>query len=109
MLNSIKDFELCLKVSNLAKFVYIYFSDTFNLIEIKELSKDSTFIADSLEVWYIKNKMQILVLDIFKNIKSLKFLYSKLNENLEDKINLPQLESLRIDDMKLLRNFTRLE
>lgn len=53
--------------------------------------------------------MQILVLDIFKNIKSLKFLYSKLNENLEDKINLPQLESLRIDDIKLLRNFTRLE
>lgn len=50
MLNSIKDFELCLKVSNLAKSFYIYFSDTFNLIEIKELSKDSTFIADSLEV-----------------------------------------------------------
>ena len=49
------------------------------------------------------------MLNVFQNIKSLTLERSRFVENSGYKINLPQLQSLTIDDMRLLKNFSKLQ
>ena len=49
------------------------------------------------------------MLNVFQNIKSLTLEWSRFVENSGLKINLPQLQSLTVDDMRLLKNFSRLQ
>ena len=49
------------------------------------------------------------MINLFQNIKRLTLEWSRFVENSGLKINLPQLKSLTVDDMRLLKNFSRLQ
>ena len=49
------------------------------------------------------------MLNVFQNIKTLKLERSRFVENSGLKINLPHLQSLTVDNMRLLKNFSKLQ
>ena len=96
-------------LSNLAKSIDL---DIFDKVgwKIKEFPPNYKSITDTLNVKFFKtNDIEIQVLNVFQNIKTLRLEFSHFVENSGQKINLPQLQSLKVDDMRLLKNFSKLQ
>jgi hypothetical protein len=96
-------------LSNLAKSIELYMDDEVNKWNVEEFPPNYKSITDTFIIWkFINNDIQIQVVNVFQNIKTLRLEFSHFVENSGYNINLPQLQSLKIDDMRVLKNFSRL-
>jgi hypothetical protein len=99
-------------VSNLAKSIVLGLTYLMDKWLIKKIPPNLKFFADTLDISHFKNNdIHIKVINLFPNIKTLK-VYSqslcKISET-DLKINLPRLQSLKINDSRLLKYFSRLQ
>ena len=96
-------------LSNLAKSIKLEMDDQVNKWEVKEFPPNFKSITDTFRIsYFINNDIRIQVLNVFQNIKTLTLQFSCFVENSCLKINLPQLQSLTVDDIGLLNNFSTL-
>ena len=84
--------------------------DEVNKWNVKKFTPNYKSITDTLKISnFSSNDFQIQVVNVFQNIKTLTLKFSRFVENSVQKINLPQLQSLTVDDMRLLKNFSKLQ
>jgi hypothetical protein len=103
-------------VSDLAKSIQLDMDDAVENWEVIQYPPNYKSITDTFKISnFRRNDFQIQLLNEFKSIKTLTLKYSptlkysRIDENSGLKINLPQLQSLKIDDMRLLSNFSGLK
>lgn len=89
-------------VSNLAKQVKIIIQiEDDGYVDMKYFEENNKSVTEVLIIDRIRNcSMLIQLLNLFKNIKTLKLLKtSKFDEEISQKIKLPRLQSIEIDDI----------